>query len=216
MFRLLFADDVLLLFEQRVKLSGLSRSRWVSALVLRELGEERSRALSKGEDAGGVDASEGAVARADGMTLGTTVTSLLQAALEDRPNVMKELESKALASAAIARAPKDREVDAGLEESYLSLRKVFDRLPGVDDLTGELKRVKQELAGAMAKIRWLELSLVVSRNRLDKVGEWSEWRASVVALAKQLKQYVDDGDVRGLDVGLTDLKKLLWLPLPPK
>lgn len=106
-----------------------------------------------------------------------TLNDLLKDAMMQRlakdKNFLDHLDGVEFARLVAGRLPKEEGADAGLEQDVLSLSECIDMLPGIDDITRELCRVKGELF-KVERERDINLKLLKHAENKVELGELME------------------------------------------
>ena len=124
------------IYHEIDKVSGGNFNRWIGFLIDRELKKDRGASLGKDTET-----------FVNGEKLDNILDKQLLEALSAKgKNVLSSLTDLEIAKLAAQRAPKAAIADMDHEEAKLSLKNALKRLPDIEDLRGELIRVKGELS----------------------------------------------------------------------
>lgn len=88
----------------------------------------------------------------DQARIGAEIDKALLDILKERPEILKELDAKALANLAVSRSPKPKDDDGELRSGVNSLREMLEGLPDVEDLTRKCADLQLEINTLKARI----------------------------------------------------------------
>lgn len=186
-------EELLAAFDE--KCAGTDRTAVIIQLMQDFVGADAPSA--------GLDAKDKAVIYDGEVKISKLVNTLALKALQARGDrVFGKLTDSELAKLVISQLPKPKDVDADLEKDMLSLKNALAKLPAIDDITGELSRVKFAL-NRLTHEREVQQAVIGSlRKRLnaDSPGAWDEFaRAVELAMAKS-RELATEAEARQLDL----------------
>lgn len=123
-------------------------------------------------------------------------------ALKDRgARVFEGLADAELAKLVISQLPKPKDVDEDLRKDMVSLQASLEKLPSVEDITGELSRLRFANNKLIAEREIQQAVVDGLRKRLnrDNAGAWTEFRRGLGLAVKYARELAEEAQVRELD-----------------
>lgn len=116
-------------------------------------------------------------------------------------NVFEGLTDAELAKLVISQLPKPKDVDEDLRKDMVSLQASLEKLPSVEDITGELSRLRFANNKLIAEREIQQAVVDGLRKRLnrDNPGAWAEFRRGLELAVKHARELSGEAQVRELD-----------------
>lgn len=115
--------------------------------------------------------------------------------------VFEGLTDAELAKLVISQLPKPKDVDEDLRKDMVSLQASLEKLPSVEDITGELSRLRFANNKLIAEREIQQAVVDGLRKRLnrDNPGAWAEFRRGLELAVKHARELSEEAQVRELD-----------------
>ena len=115
--------------------------------------------------------------------------------------VFEGLTDAELAKLVISQLPKPKDVDEDLRKDMVSLQASLEKLPSVEDITGELSRLRFANNKLIAEREIQQAVVDGLRKRLnrDNPGAWAEFRRGLELAVKHARELSEEAEVRELD-----------------
>lgn len=115
--------------------------------------------------------------------------------------VFEGLTDAELAKLVISQLPKPKDVDEDLRKDMVSLQASLEKLPSVEDITGELNRLRFANNKLIAEREIQQAVVDGLRKRLnrDNPGAWAEFRRGLELAVKHARELSEEAQVRELD-----------------
>ena len=115
--------------------------------------------------------------------------------------VFEGLTDAELAKLVISQLPKPKDVDEDLRKDMVSLQASLEKLPSVEDITGELSRLRFANNKLIAEREIQQAVVDGLRKRLnrDNPGAWAEFRRGLELAVKHARELAEEAQVRELD-----------------
>lgn len=115
--------------------------------------------------------------------------------------VFEGLTDAELAKLVISQLPKPKDVDEDLRKDMVSLQASLEKLPSVEDITGELNRLRFANNKLIAEREIQQAVVDGLRKRLnrDNPGAWAEFRRGLELAVKHARELSKEAEVRELD-----------------
>ena len=115
--------------------------------------------------------------------------------------VFEGLTDAELAKLVISQLPKPKDVDEDLRKDMVSLQASLEKLPSVEDITGELSRLRFANNKLIAEREIQQAVVDGLRKRLnrDNPGAWAEFRRWLELAVKHARELAEEAQVRELD-----------------
>ena len=115
--------------------------------------------------------------------------------------VFEGLTDAELAKLVISQLPKPKDVDEDLRKDMVSLQASLEKLPSVEDITGELSRLRFANNKLIAEREIQQAVVDGLRKRLnrDNPGAWAEFRRGLKLAVKHARELSEEAQVRELD-----------------
>lgn len=115
--------------------------------------------------------------------------------------VFEGLTDAELAKLVISQLPKPKDVDEDLRKDMVSLQASLEKLPSVEDITGELSRLRFANNKLIAEREIQQAVVDGLRKRLnrDNAGAWTEFRRGLGLAVKYARELAEEAQVRELD-----------------
>lgn len=115
--------------------------------------------------------------------------------------VFEGLTDAELAKLVISQLPKPKDVDEDLRKDMVSLQASLEKLPSVEDITGELSRLRFANNKLIAEREIQQAVVDGLRKRLnrDNPGAWAEFRRGLELAVKHARELSKEAEVRELD-----------------
>lgn len=116
-------------------------------------------------------------------------------------DVFEGLTDAELAKLVISQLPKPKDVDEDLRKDMVSLQASLEKLPSVEDITGELSRLRFANNKLIAEREIQQAVVDGLRKRLnrDNPGAWAEFRRGLELAVKHARELSKEAEVRELD-----------------
>lgn len=115
--------------------------------------------------------------------------------------VFEGLTDAELAKLVISQLPKPKDVDEDLRKDMVSLQASLEKLPSVEDITGELSRLRFANNKLIAEREIQQAVVDGLRKRLnrDNPGAWAEFRRGLELAVKHARELSKEAQVREVD-----------------
>lgn len=115
--------------------------------------------------------------------------------------VFEGLTDAELAKLVISQLPKPKDVDEDLRKDMVSLQASLEKLPSVEDITGELNRLRFANNKLIAEREIQQAVVDGLRKRLnrDNPEAWAEFRRGLELAVKHARELSKEAEVRELD-----------------
>jgi lysophospholipase L1-like esterase len=158
----------------RIAATGVNRNAFIKEAIEEKLNPVTMPELNKTE--------QKAVIR-EAKNLNEIMRDAMMQRLQTERNLLKDLPKDEFVQMVVRLLPKENLGDTDLEGDVLSLQKCINALPGMDDITGELNRVKLEYAKLAAKYK-------TAKKLLNHVQHKETFEELMDGIYKYLIEYV--------------------------
>lgn len=159
---------------ERIEATGINRNAFIREAIEEKLNPVKMPELTKTEKKEVIKEAK---------NLNDIMRDAMMQRLQTERNLLKDLPKDEFVQMVVRLLPKENLGDTDLEGDVLSLQKCINALPGMDDITGELNRVKLEYAKLAAKYK-------TAKKLLNHVQHKETFEELMDGIYKYLIEYV--------------------------
>lgn len=159
---------------ERIEATGINRNAFIREAIEEKLNPVKMPELTKTEKKEVIKEAK---------NLNEIMRDAMMQRLQTERNLLKDLPKDEFVQMVVRLLPKENLGDTDLEGDVLSLQKCINALPGMEDITGELNRVKLEYAKLAAKYK-------TAKKLLNHVQHKETFEELMEGIYKHLIEYV--------------------------